>query len=464
MKIILTLTTMFCLLFTSVYLVKLAAQGDAEEPPIHQNEEHIETCTQNLLAIGKAIQAYHKEHGKYPKWLSDLHPKYLTDEDLLVCPADVVGGNPRLGGNRFYFPDPARDGKIPGSYDYQFHPSYHRNESIIKIIKDRRAFYGDVVPLVRCWHHQTQEFGCINLDFAYRVYKSPVWWSAGLEMAYGGIEPAIAALEVGLKKMPNQEDFFHAYLNLVDLYIKAKKEKEADRIITRFKTVMEPNNIYHNMLLGFMLESRNRVEEMLELFDELLEHHKENRTIFQHLSRIHKKLGNDELALEYQKKADPLSSIRKIIPDFSAKDLDGKPISLEAYRGKVVLLDFWAVWCGPCIAEMPNIKKVYNTYKDKGFEVIGISLDIDEAKLRDFLKENDIPWRQVFDGQGRNSAIPQQYGIRSIPSMWLIDKDGKLISNNARGEKLENMVAEALKDKLADLIFRLKCISKSKEK
>ena len=99
---------------------------------------------------------------------------------------------------------------------------------------------------------------------------------------------------------------------------------------------------------------------------------------------------------------------------------------------------------------MPNVKKVYNTYKDKGFEVIGISLDKDEAKLRDFLKENDIPWRQVFDGHGRNSAIPQQYGIRSIPSMWLIDKDGKLISNNASGEELENMVAEALKDKLAD--------------
>ena len=87
MKIILTLTTMFCLLFTSVYLVELAAQEHAEEPPIHQNGEHIETCTQNLLAIGKAIQAYHKEHGKYPKWLTDLHPKYLTDKKLLVCPA-----------------------------------------------------------------------------------------------------------------------------------------------------------------------------------------------------------------------------------------------------------------------------------------------------------------------------------------------------------------------------------------
>ena len=99
---------------------------------------------------------------------------------------------------------------------------------------------------------------------------------------------------------------------------------------------------------------------------------------------------------------------------------------------------------------MPNVKKVYEKYKDKGFDVIGISLDNDEKQLRDFLKKNDIPWRQVFSGKGWESPVSRQYGIYSIPSVWLIDKDGKLISNNARGEKLENMVAEALKDKSAD--------------
>ena len=165
-----------------------------------------------------------------PPYQGDFKGKCVSpaDKDLLVCPADVVGvigGNPRLNGNRFYFPNLARDGKIPGSYDYQFHPAYHRNESRIKIIRDRRAFYGDVVPLVRCWHHQTQEFGCINLDFAYRVYKSPLLWTLSPEMVYGGIEPAIAALEAGLKKMPNHKFSFFAYFPLVDLYIKAKKEK-----------------------------------------------------------------------------------------------------------------------------------------------------------------------------------------------------------------------------------------------
>ena len=434
MKFIFTLGIVLSLLITAAYAEDLA----------EQKEKNIEICTHNLLAIGKAVQAYHKEHGDYPKWLSDLHPKYLTDANLLVCPADGDGGNPRLGGHPRYVPNPTIDGKIPGSYDYQFHPS-HRNESRIKAY---RAFYGDVVPLARCWHHSSNEFRCLNLDFSYNVYKSELWWNRNLEMVYGGVEPAIAALEVGLKKMGDQEYFFHVYPALTHLYIKVQKKKEAENLLKRYKRVIKPNSIRHNLFLEQMLQNMNRGEELLQLYKNLEQQYPGNRTIFRKLAKIYESQGNSELAKEYLKKAEPIStSIGKTVPDFSATDLDGKPISIEAYRGKIVLLDFWAVWCGPCVAEMPNVKKVYNTYKDKGFDIIGISLDNDETRLRDFLKENDIPWRQVFDGQGWDSTVPQQYGIRGIPSMWLIDKEGKLISNQARGEKLETLVAEALKDK-----------------
>ena len=143
------------------------------------------------------------------------------------------------------------------------------------------------------------------------------------------------------------------------------------------------------------------------------------------------------------------------VPDFSATDFDGKPISLREYRGKVVLLDFWAVWSGFCIGDILRVKKIYDTYKDQGFDIIGVSLDTDETKLRNYLEENDIPWRQIYSGQERQSPLAQQYDVRSIPARWLIDTDGKLIAHEAnhklishkgREADLEQLVAAAIGD------------------
>ena len=146
----------------------------------------------------------------------------------------------------------------------------------------------------------------------------------------------------------------------------------------------------------------------------------------------------------------------KPVPDFSATDLDGNPISLQQYPGKVVLLDFWAVWNGFCIGDILRVKKIYDTYKDQGFDIIGVSLDTDETKLRNYLQENDIPWRQIYSGLERQSPLAQQYDVRSIPARWLVDRDGKLIAHEAhhklisrkgRESDLEQVVAEAVADK-----------------
>ena len=233
--------------------------------------------------------------------------------------------------------------------------------------------------------------------------------------------------------------------------MKAERAKDAENLINRYKETLKPDSLREHFVLGDMLELMNRDEELLQLFTKLEEQSPENRSIFSRLAKIHERLGNAELANEYRLKADPvLALIGKTVPDFSAMDLDGNPISLEQYRGKVVLLDFWAVWCGPCISEMPNVIKVYDTYKDEGFDIIGISLDTDEDRLRNYLKENNIPWRQVFSGEGWKSPVAQQYGIRAIPAPWLIDKDGTLITHQARGHALEQLVVKALKDKSAD--------------
>jgi beta-lactamase regulating signal transducer with metallopeptidase domain/peroxiredoxin len=395
-------------------------------------QHNVEICKQHLLEIGKAIQAYQKEHGDFPEWLSDLYPKYLPDADVLLCPADEDGGKPYFLINT--------DPKMSVSYDYQFHSQYRAAKT------EERLMYGDVLPFVRCRHHEDQAFECLNLSFAFKVY-----WSSGPykpDEMYETIGETIKALEKGLKQQADNERFFHLYTTLVRLYIEVGREKDVDSLIKRFKSNAKPGDLQTQTMLGAILEKANRYKEMLNVYEKLEKQYPDKYFILAELARIHGKLGNFELAAEYEKKADPMAElVGKVVPDFSATDLDGKPISLQQYRGKVVLLDFWAVWCPPCIVEMPNVKKVYDTYKDQGFDIIGVSLDTDETRLRNYLKENDISWRQIFSGQRWNSPLARQYHIHAIPAPWLIAKDGTLISREARGEKLEQLVVEALKDK-----------------
>lgn len=131
-------------------------------------------------------------------------------------------------------------------------------------------------------------------------------------------------------------------------------------------------------------------------------------------------------------------------PDFDEKDLDGKPLSIARFKGKVVLVDFWATWCGPCIAELPNVQAAYAKHHAKGFEILGISLDSDRAKLDKFLADKKMTWPQYFDGKGWQTKLAGTYGVNSIPATYLLDGEGKIIAKDLRGEALEAAVAKAL--------------------
>ena len=138
----------------------------------------------------------------------------------------------------------------------------------------------------------------------------------------------------------------------------------------------------------------------------------------------------------------------KDFPDFSEKDINGKPISVSSLKGKVVLVDFWATWCGPCRGELPNVIATYKKHHDQGFEIIGVSLDEDRDKLDTFLKQQDgMTWPQYFDGQGWQNKLAVKYGVEAIPFAVLIGPDGKIIGKELRGEALENAVADALAKK-----------------
>jgi peroxiredoxin len=126
------------------------------------------------------------------------------------------------------------------------------------------------------------------------------------------------------------------------------------------------------------------------------------------------------------------------------KTLDGKSLDWEKYRGKVVLVDFWATWCGPCMAEVKNIKENYQKYHDKGFEVIGISLDkISTQQLAEFVKKEAVPWTICRDADSPRH-MAGHYGISGIPNMILVGRDGKVVSLRVRGSSLGPQIEKAL--------------------
>jgi thiol-disulfide isomerase/thioredoxin len=109
--------------------------------------------------------------------------------------------------------------------------------------------------------------------------------------------------------------------------------------------------------------------------------------------------------------------------------LDGRPVDLQSMRGKVILIDFWATWCGPCVAELPHVQAAYDQLHSRGFDVVGISFDSDKARLEKFLAERKMPWPQFFDGKGWENEFGRKFGIRGIPTMWLVDKKGVFREN-----------------------------------
>lgn len=129
-------------------------------------------------------------------------------------------------------------------------------------------------------------------------------------------------------------------------------------------------------------------------------------------------------------------------PLFTLNDSNGRPLSLANLKGKVVLIDFWASWCEPCRAESPNLKTQYQQYKDKGFEIISVSLDTDKKNWLKAISDDGLTWLQVSDLKGYNSDVVRSYGISGVPSFFLIGKDGKIIANsNLQGEALNQRLA-----------------------
>ncbi|MFN4913969.1 MAG: redoxin domain-containing protein [Sphingomonadales bacterium] len=141
-----------------------------------------------------------------------------------------------------------------------------------------------------------------------------------------------------------------------------------------------------------------------------------------------------EMAARFEK--EKLLAIGAVAPDIKLKQPDGTELALSSLRGKVVLIDFWASWCGPCRKENPFNVKMYNDFKDKGFEIFGVSLDSEAGRWKSAISKDSLTWKHVSDLGGWQSAPAKLYQVSSIPATYLLDRDGKIIAKGLRGENL----------------------------
>lgn len=161
---------------------------------------------------------------------------------------------------------------------------------------------------------------------------------------------------------------------------------------------------------------------------------------------LHARFGDYKLVADLKSRVDLELKLQpgNMAPEITLPDRDGKPISLSSLRGKVVMVDFWAAWCGPCRRDNPEVVRMYNRFKDKGFDIFGVSLDRDAAAWLGAIEKDGLVWTQVCDLKYWQSEGAKAYGVTSIPHTVLIDRDGKILARKLRGKALESKLEEIL--------------------
>jgi thiol-disulfide isomerase/thioredoxin len=267
-------------------------------------------------------------------------------------------------------------------------------------------------------------------------------------LAYGNLDELladqqkqeIAALKAYIAEHPDAADAGDAQDRLISDLLAADAKAEAlPLMLKRYDALAGKPDADLQPLFGQIVPS------VVEIYGET--GRKQEARDF--IERVRKDFAQHEMAERIGESLDGLAgSLNKPsvgdTMEIAFEALDGRKVDLAAMKGKVVLVDFWATWCGPCKVELPHVKAAYDKHHEAGFEIVGISLDDDKEKLEKFIKDRNVAWPQFFDGNGWQNEIGQKYGIQSIPATFLFGRDGKIAATDLRGEKLDQKVAELL--------------------